>query len=151
MKLLLKRVSTMAPFIFLNSHKIIKPLNMTLRNYFLLIMSFIILSIVSSCKKNRDVVMQTASGSVDDKLKDTVVLDSKDVYLWYSQIPATFNGRNFADPNTIMGEIRQYSVEPGFPDPVDRWSFAVKQAEWDNISNGIGTDFFWSHALYQTR
>src|SRR4026208_1242968 len=99
MKLLLKLVATIAPSLFLNSHKIIKPFNMALRNYSLLIMSFIILSVLSYCKKNRDVVMQVASGSVDDKLKDTVVLDSKDVYLWYSQIPATFNGRNFADPN----------------------------------------------------
>ena len=113
---------------------------MVLRNYSVLV-SFIILNILTSCKKNSDVVTPAAPGSAEDKLKDTVVLNSKDIYLWYNQIPSTFNGRNFTDPNAIMEELRQYSIEPGFTDPVDRWSFAVKQAEWDNISNGIGSDF----------
>src|SRR5687768_15188264 len=101
-----------------------------------LFIAFIVM--LSSCKKNNDAVQAT---SADDKLKDTVVLDSKDIYLWYNQIPHTFNGRNFDDPNAIMEEIRRYSVETGFSDPVDRWSFALKQAEWNDISSGIGGDF----------
>src|SRR5215216_2633384 len=103
-----------------------------------IIMSFIMLSMITSCKKNNDVVTPTP---VEDKLKDTVVLDSKDVYLWYNQIPSTFSGGSYDDPKAIMEAIRQYSVETGFTGPVDRWSFAVKQSEWDDISSGIGGDF----------
>src|SRR6185295_11822375 len=99
-------------------------------NCCLVIMFIIIAGILISCKKNNDA---TSDGSsAEDKLKDTVVSDSKDIYLWYNQIPSTFNGRSYDDPNAIMEAIRQYSVETGFTAPVDRWSFAVKQAEWDN-------------------
>jgi carboxyl-terminal processing protease len=40
-----------------------------------------------------------------------------------------------------MTAIRQYSNEPGFSKPVDRWSFAMKQKDWDNVSSGIAGDF----------
>ena len=40
-----------------------------------------------------------------------------------------------------MTAIRSYSNEPGFSQPVDRWSFAVKQDEWDNVSSGAALDF----------
>jgi C-terminal processing protease CtpA/Prc len=94
--------------------------------------------VIASCKKNNDVVTQPFVG---DKLKDSITADSKNVYLWYNQIPPTFNGQNYSDPNAIMEALRQYSVESGFADPVDRWSFSVRQSEWDAISNGIGGDF----------
>ena len=47
-----------------------------------------------------------------------------------------------------MEAIRKYSSEPGFPQPVDRWSFAMKQAEWDNVSGGIAGDFGFSVSLW---
>jgi len=111
---------------------------MPLKNHLFITASFLFFGLLS-CKKNNDVATQPTP--VEDKLKDTVVLDSKDVYLWYNQIPSTFNGRIYDDPNAIMEAIRQYSVETGFTGPVDRWSFAVKQSEWDDISSGIGGDF----------
>jgi len=40
-----------------------------------------------------------------------------------------------------MTAIRSYSKEPGFSQPVDRWSFGIKQADWDNISSGAAQDF----------
>ncbi|HUQ96323.1 MAG TPA: S41 family peptidase [Chitinophagaceae bacterium] len=83
----------------------------------------------------------TAAVSASDRIKDTVLEFSREIYLWYKQIPATFNARSYADPDKIMTAIRQYSTEPGFSKPVDRWSFAAKQAEWDNISSGIAGDF----------
>jgi C-terminal processing protease CtpA/Prc len=43
-----------------------------------------------------------------------------------------------------MEAIRKYSTEPGFPQAVDRWSFAMKQAEWDDVSGGIAGDFGFS-------
>lgn len=80
-------------------------------------------------------------GSNDDKLrKDSSVLYAKELYLWRTQIPNSFNGNNYADPNAIMEAIRQYSNEPGFSEPVDRWSFGVLKTEWDDVSSGIAAD-----------
>ena len=76
-----------------------------------------------------------------DKLKDSTVFYSRDIYLWYAQIPASFNGQTYADPDKIMTAIRSYSIEPGFTQPVDRWSFGIKKAEWDNVSSGAEQDF----------
>jgi len=104
--------------------------------------------VMSSCQKEMSKddgmapgVDSTGNVSVDDKIKDTVLAYSQELYLWFEQIPATFNPRTYADPNKIMTAIRQYSTEPGFTKPVDRWSFAVKQAEWDDISSGVAGDF----------
>ena len=98
------------------------------------------LCILISCKKNDNSNPQPpATGG--DKVKDSAVSYSRDIYLWYSQIPASFNGQSYADPNEIMTAIRSYSMEPGFSQPVDRWSFGVKQQEWNNISSGAAQDF----------
>ncbi|HYO21796.1 MAG TPA: S41 family peptidase, partial [Flavisolibacter sp.] len=83
----------------------------------------------------------TDNGSAADKLKDSTLVYTKDIYLWYNKIPATFNARTYTDPSAIMTAIRQYSIEPGFSAPVDRWSFAVKQTDWDNVSSGVAGDF----------
>src|SRR5260221_5763556 len=93
----------------------------------------------SACKKNTDV--SSAGTTPDDKVKDTVVLDSKDIYLWYNQIPTNFDGKSYADPDKIMKAIRQYSVVTGFTGPVDRWSFGIKKTDWDNLSSGVAGDF----------
>lgn len=76
-----------------------------------------------------------------EKIKDSALLYTRDLYLWHSQIPATFDARSYADPEKIMTAIRQYSIEPGFSAPVDRWSFAMKKTEWDNMSGGLGSTF----------
>ena len=99
--------------------------------------------ILGACKKNKDVVAPPPPPQVSpaDKIKDTVLLYSRDIYLWHEQIPSTFNARNYADPDKIMTAIRPYSKETGFTTPVDRWSFAYKKAEWDNVSGGVSQDF----------
>ena len=103
--------------------------------------------VLAACKKessfNESVTpaSDTAQSVSADILKDSSVLYAKDLYLWYKSIPANFSAGSFADPNAIMEGIRQYSQEPGFSDPVDKWSFAMKQTEWDNISSGIAADF----------
>ena len=76
-----------------------------------------------------------------NKLKDSTLLYTRDAYLWYNQIPANFNARQYADPDAIMEAIRPYSIETGFTNPVDRWSFAVTRQQWDDLSSGIGGDF----------
>ncbi len=117
------------------------------------ILPLIILSLGSliACKKNVDVpapptvVTPPAAPVVvvsdPNKIKDSVLLYTKDLYLWHNQIPSTFDARSFSDPETIMTSIRQYSIEPGFSAPVDRWSFAMKKAKWDNLSGGLGSTF----------
>lgn len=79
--------------------------------------------------------------TAEDKLKDSVLLYTRDIYLWYKNIPANFNARSHKDPDAIMQAIRPYSNETGFANPVDRWSFAVTKAEWDGISSGFSGDF----------
>lgn len=102
---------------------------------------------LSACKKtdlNADALTPTPTPSTPataSSLKDSAVLYSRDIYLWYNQIPSSFNAQSYTDPDGIMTAIRQYSTEPGFSAPVDRWSFAVKQQEWDNVSSGISGDF----------
>lgn len=104
-----------------------------------------VLFFMASCKKdnvnpNPNPTPPSPPATVD-KIKDSVLLYARDIYLWNTQIPANFNAQSYADPNKIMEAIRAYSIEPGFSGPVDRWSFAVKQSEWDNVSSGISKDF----------
>lgn len=118
---------------------------MQLKSKGFLLASLVSLSLFQACKKND--VSNNSSPSTGgntpsaNAIKDTAVMYAKDIYLWYSQIPATFNGQTYADPNAIMEAIRQYSNEPGFSAPVDKWSFAMKQSEWNNLSNGVSADF----------
>jgi len=83
----------------------------------------------------------TDNTTAADKLKDSTLLYTKDIYLWYDKIPSTFNARSYADPAAIMTAIRQFGTEPGFSGSVDRWSFAVDQQQWNNVSSGVSGDF----------
>jgi carboxyl-terminal processing protease len=101
------------------------------------------ISILSSCKKN--VADQPATNpapttnngpSAEYKMKDSVLQLTRDIYLWYQQIPSTFDPQTYATPVEAMTAIRAYSIEPGIATAVDRWSFAIKKTEWDNSSTG---------------
>jgi carboxyl-terminal processing protease len=98
------------------------------------------IAIFNSCKKNDSV---GGNNGTDDEniLKDSTLKLTRDIYLWNTQIPSDFNARSYDGPSEIMEAIRQYSNEPGFSDPVDHYSFAMLQNEWDNLSNGIISDF----------
>ncbi|WP_165958162.1 S41 family peptidase [Segetibacter sp. 3557_3] len=107
----------------------------------------ITLGVFSSCKKDiadkpaepaptPPVKADTLSAA---KLKDSTLIYTRDIYLWYKQIPASFNPQTFEDPKGIMTAIRAYSVETGYSTPVDRWSFAMKKTEWNNMSMGISS------------
>ncbi len=99
------------------------------------------IGINSSCKKTKDTTPVTPSDSttVAAKVKDSSLSIARDFYLWYGQIPSTFNAQSYADPNAVMVGIRNYSSEPGFSGPVDRWSFGVLKTDWNQLSGGIGT------------
>ncbi len=111
---------------------------MSIKNLFLLFTIIVFTVISTGCKKDNNEVTEPV---INDKSKDSVVIYSKETYLWYEQIPDNFDGRKYADQNAIMEALREYSVEAGFAQPVDRFSFASTKVEWDNISNGIGGDF----------
>jgi carboxyl-terminal processing protease len=112
----------------------------------LLTASLASLFMLQACKKNdavNNLNPSPAPGTAisASAIKDTTLSYSKDLYLWYTQIPSSFNAQTYADPNAIMEGLRQYSTEPGFSGHVDKWSFAMKQSEWDNLSSGISGDF----------
>jgi carboxyl-terminal processing protease len=103
------------------------------------------LGLFSACKKDDvqapDQPTEPDQPATTASIKDSAVLYAKDIYLWYNQIPGTFNGANYGDPDQIMTALRQYSTEPGFSQPVDRWSFAESKDVWDGVSSGIAGDF----------
>lgn len=111
---------------------------MPLRSFLLMLLG---VAVLSSCRKNDSISNPDPLPSDGDKIKDTTLAYSRDIYLWNTQIPGDFNARSFDDPDDIMMAIRTYSEEPGFNDPVDDFSFAVKKEEWDNISAGVSMDF----------
>ena len=106
------------------------------------------LVLFSSCKKDTpDVAAPPPPAPIPvvvavtfnpELLKDSSLSQSRDIYLWNDQIPATFDARSHADPAAVMTAIRPYSFEPGFGTPVDKWSFAMKKTEWDLVSGGMG-------------
>jgi carboxyl-terminal processing protease len=115
------------------------------------LLSILIMATVffSACKKNRpDVAAAPPAGggtggggtaASPGLVKDTALMAARDLYLWNTQIPASFNARDYADPAAIMKAIQPFSIEPGFGAPVDKWSFAMKKTEWDQMSGGIGS------------
>ncbi|MBL7697344.1 MAG: hypothetical protein JNK79_04280 [Chitinophagaceae bacterium] len=107
---------------------------MKLRNFYWLLVGLIIFT---SCRKDSLKGRPTPG----DDLKDSAVAIARDIYLWNDQIPSDFDAQQYNSPVEIMEAIRQFSNEPGFPDPVDHYSFAMDQDEWDNLSNGIISDF----------
>ena len=99
------------------------------------------IAVFSSCKKTKDTTSTpppTDSTAVADQAKDSALIDAKDFYLWYSQIPSSFDAQSYADPGAIMVALRNYSMEPGFSSAVDRWSFGVLKKDWNQLSGGIG-------------
>ena len=103
-----------------------------------------------SCKKNVEGVMSpltspTTSGTgtvpTTAQLKDSAVAISRNIYLWNQSIPTSFTGNGYADYPSIMTSLRNFSLEPGFAQPVDKWSFAIIKSEWDQMSGGMGSTF----------
>jgi C-terminal processing protease CtpA/Prc len=119
---------------------------MQMKKHHFWMMTVVGLILLQACKKedlrsNVNPTPNPPGNSSANALKDTTLSYSRDIYLWYNQIPSGFNAQTYSDPSTIMTAIRQYSSEPGFSGPVDKWSFAVKRSEWDNVSSGIAGDF----------
>jgi C-terminal processing protease CtpA/Prc len=109
------------------------------------------IAIFAGCKKSTEElaatppattpVTPTATTTDPEAIKDSALSYTRDIYLWNTQIPATFNARGYADPDAIMQAIHPYSIESGFAQAVDRWSFAMKKDEWDKQSAGMSSLF----------
>ncbi|MFT3751069.1 MAG: S41 family peptidase [Agriterribacter sp.] len=98
----------------------------------------------SSCKKDvagSDIAITDGTANTNSEVNDTAWLYAREIYLWYNYLPSSFSPQSYSDPNSVMEAIRVYSTEQGFSDPVDKWSFAIKQTEWNNVSAGISGDF----------
>lgn len=108
----------------------------------LIVLIFISLVVFCSCKKpsNNSASTPPADSSALAVIAlDSALIDAKNYYLWYNQIPSSFNPQSYSDPNAVMVAIKNYSMEPGFASPVDRWSFGVLKTDWNQLSGGIGT------------
>ncbi|TCJ18982.1 hypothetical protein EPD60_00790 [Flaviaesturariibacter flavus] len=92
----------------------------------------------------------TPAAPVSASFRDTAVAYARDIYLWNDQIPPSFTGNSFTDLSMMMTSLRQYSAEPGFSGPVDKWSFAVTRAEWDGVSNGTATGDFGMGVFFRS-
>lgn len=108
---------------------------MKLRNIYWLLTGLVVFT---SCTKSNN---GSRGPSPDDALKDSALAIARDIYLWNEQIPSSFDAKAFQGPIEIMEAIRQFSNEPGFSEPVDHYSFAMDQDEWDDLSKGIISDF----------
>ena len=75
----------------------------------------------------------------NSQVNDVAFQKTQDYYLWNNQLPATLNTSSYADPIGVMTAIRQFSIEPGYTTPVDRWSFAMKKTEWNLYSGGMSS------------
>ncbi|MFV0605117.1 MAG: S41 family peptidase [Niabella sp.] len=99
----------------------------------------VLLVVLTACPRSKK---DTVTGpTLMEKIIDTSYQYSKEIYLWYGQLPTSVNVKDYDDPNALMEYIRNYSFEPDFNRDVDRWSFAMKQSEWDDVSQGIAGDF----------
>lgn len=103
-----------------------------------------------SCKKDikQDVASNVSpappppnspGGGSAAQVNDVAFQKTQDYYLWNNQLPATLNTSSYTDPIGVMTAIRQYSIEPGFASPVDKWSFAMKKTEWNQLSGGMSS------------
>ncbi len=102
---------------------------------------FFFLATLTSCKKTSSNPNNTNTDStaLETKARDTALSTSRDFYLWYQDIPSSFNAQSYSDPNAVMVAIRDYSDEPGYASPVDKWSFGVLKTDWNQLSGGIGS------------
>jgi carboxyl-terminal processing protease len=113
----------------------------------LILLAFLYLAVTACSKKsNPDPDDDNNNGNLTAeqirfrKIIDTSAAYSHQLYLWTSKLPENYS-YSHNDLNSFMRWIRNYSIEPGFSGPVDRWSFAVVKSEWDNVSGGIAGDF----------
>ncbi|MBW7891224.1 MAG: hypothetical protein H3C48_09430 [Chitinophagaceae bacterium] len=105
-----------------------------------LLVFFALIIVAIGCRKD-PADMDSGGNSIEELVKDTAWSYARDIYLWYQHLPERLNLKSYTDPDALMKAVRSYSMEPGFSEPVDRWSFAMKKRDWDDVSQGVSGDF----------
>ena len=117
--------------------------------YFLAVISIVSLA---ACKKDKpgggdnntdDGSGPPATGTVLDKLRDSVYLYPKETYLWYNQLPSykNFQPRNYVSADTITGlnnevdKLSQYAINPATKKPYEDY-FGSGTAKYSFIDDG---------------
>jgi len=120
----------------------------------------------TSCKKST-----TPEPTLDADVRDSAYFNSLIYYLWNDKLPdynnwlaesnaskdlvllsndkTTFKPRSFADVFALMGGangIKAYSARNAQGNPLDRYSFAATQQEWDNVASGSNEGFGFSRS-----
>lgn len=112
-----------------------------------MLLAIIIMLIIASCKREISTPKpdpDPPTPIVSSKVIDTAISYTKDIYLWYDQLPANMPVSQFKTLDSLMNYIKKYSRDTvagtGSIRNVDRWSFAILQSEWDKVSQGIAGD-----------
>lgn len=84
----------------------------------------------------------TNSGTQSDKLKDSVYLYTKEVYLWHAVIPsyAQFNPRGYSGATDLESATNVLNAIKALQ-PLDRYSFVVSKEQSDGLQTGASKDF----------
>jgi C-terminal processing protease CtpA/Prc len=100
--------------------------------------SLMILSFVA-CKKDETTPAVVAKADV----RDSVYYLATELYLWREQLPTVVNFKptSYATAEDAMTKVRTYSPLGSTGKNVDRWSFAMKKSDWDNVASGNNGDF----------
>lgn len=104
---------------------------------FKLFIAFSCVLFVFSCKPKLDTNYQVGAD-----IRDSVYIYAKDLYLWTDAMPDIFRFRpqSYRAPEDVITVVRTYSpVQNGFF--VDRFSFVLPKASWDNTASGNRSDY----------
>ncbi len=127
------------------------------------LLGLVVVGAISSCKQSANPEPTLAD------VRDSAYYNSLIYYLWNENLPdyntwlsrsnaqgdlvllpnnsTTFKPQSFATVTDLMGEIngiRAYSSKDAQNKPLDRYSFAETQTEWDNTVTGSNTGFGFS-------
>lgn len=94
----------------------------------LVLVSFISLGLLGSCKKDKYKARAEA--------RDSAYLITKDIYLWPEKLPSisSFKPRNSPDIYAVMEKVKTYQ-------PLDKWSFAETKEETELSQKSSAEDF----------
>ncbi len=111
-----------------------------MKQFRLLTLVFALSAVIFACQKS-----ETPSPAVVAKadVRDSVYYIASQLYLWQTALPtlSAFNPSSYATPEDVLTKVRTYSPLGSNNKNLDRWSFAIKKTEWDNISSGNNGDF----------
>ena len=81
-------------------------------------------------------------------VRDSTYAIAQAMYLWHKNLPsmADFKPQSYETPEDVMAKVRSYSDKNADGSNKDRWSFAVKKADWDRVVSGSTAGYGFSRA-----